>query len=902
MDPMREHAARIFWGKARPGPGAIHPTHPAWAHGLDVAAAGRALLRARPRAARALAAGLGLEVPAFEALWLHLLALHDIGKFSHLFQAKVPAHRPAHLPPPGIPDPGHPAAGLRLVGGLLMDRTAPSGLMRGWSAAPRNRLLQPIFGHHGRPVAMSESWQPEDWRPLFPPASAAAALAYWRAVEALLPAPEVPAPRAAAAAQASWLLAGLTALADWIGSNQAWFPYAAPEADLTAYWDEAGRRAEAALREAGLVPAPPGPRLAFAELTGLSHPPTAIQAWAGTVALPDGPLLILIEDVTGGGKTEAALTLAHRLLAAGRADGLYLALPTTATANAMVDRLLPLADRLYAAGARPSLALAHGRAGLHPRFRAAAEGFSVPEPGAAQGEEAELGEEADLGEEAESGAVASAWLAGESRRALLADLGVGTIDQAVLAVLPNRYGTVRLAGLAGKVLIVDEAHAYDAYMGAELARLVAFHAAGGGTTLVLSATLPAAAKAELVANWRRGAGAAGAVLTKADYPLATLLAPGQDPVEEPLDAREDLRRTLAVTRLPDRDAALARIRAAAAAGACIAWIRNSVDDAVEGAAALRAAGLDPDLFHARFAMGDRLAVEARVLARFGKASRPAERRGRVLVATQVAESSLDLDFDLVVTDLAPIDSVLQRAGRLWRHTGRERPIPGPELVVVSPDPAGTVAAGWAASAFPRASYVYRDHAILWRTARELAARPAFRVPQDVRPAIEAVFAADESDIPEALLRIHFDAVGRAGAERAAARGALLDAAAGYWPDQAWPDEGRVPTRLAEESRTVRLARVEDGRLVPWHRDPDPRLAWALSEVTVASRKLRGHLAPAPRWNDAVAAARANWSRFDDAVILLPLEPGPDDARQGILVAEDGGSLVLTYGTRLGLML
>ncbi|GJD65404.1 CRISPR-associated helicase/endonuclease Cas3 [Methylobacterium frigidaeris] len=891
MDPMREHAARIFWGKARPDPGSAHAVHPAWAHGLDVAAAGRALLRARPRAARALAAGLGLAVPAFEALWLHLLALHDIGKFSPLFQAKVPAHCPAHLPPPpGIPDPGHPAAGLRLVGGLLMDRSAPSGLMRGWNAAPRNRLLQPIFGHHGRPAAMPQDWQPEDWRPLFPPASAAAALAYWGAVEALLPAPEVTAPSAAAAARASWPLAGLTALADWIGSNQAWFPYASPEAGLAAYWDEACGRAEAALREAGLVPARPGPRRAFAELTGLPYPPTAIQAWAETVSLPDGPLLILIEDVTGGGKTEAALMLAHRLLAAGRADGLYLALPTTATANAMVDRILPLAGRLYAEGARPSLALAHGRAGLHPRFRAAAEGFPPPKPGA------------DRGEEAESAAVAPAWLAGESRRALLADLGVGTIDQAVLAVLPNRYGTVRLAGLAGKVLIVDEAHAYDAYVGAQLARLVAFHAAGGGTTLILSATLPSGAKAELVANWRRAVGSAGAVLTRADYPLATLLAPGQDPVEEDLAARADLCRILAVTRVPDRDAALARIRAAAEAGACIAWIRNSVDDAVEGAAALRAAGLDPDLFHARFAMGDRLAVEDRVRARFGKTSMPGERRRRVLVATQVAESSLDLDFDLVVTDLAPVDAVLQRAGRLWRHTRGDRPIPGPELVVVSPDPAGPIAADWAASAFPRGAHVYRDHAILWRTARELTARPAFRVPEDVRPVIEAVFSADESDIPKALKSIHFEAVGRAGAERATARGALLDFAAGYWPDQAWPDEGAVPTRLAEESRTVRLARVEGGRLVPWHPDPELRLAWALSEVTVALRKLRGHLAPVPGWHDAAAAVRAGWSRFDDAVILLPLEPGPDGTWQGTLVAEDGGPLVLTYGTRLGLML
>ncbi len=135
----------------------------------------------------------------------------------------MPALYPAHLPPvpPRLVDPGHPAAGLLLVGSRLMDRSAPSGLMRGWTPGARHYLLQPIFGHHGRPVPVPETWQPEDWRPVFPPACAAAALA------------------------------------DWIGSNQAWFPYAAPETDLPAYWDEACRRAEAALHEAGLVPARP---------------------------------------------------------------------------------------------------------------------------------------------------------------------------------------------------------------------------------------------------------------------------------------------------------------------------------------------------------------------------------------------------------------------------------------------------------------------------------------------------------------------------------------------------------------------------------------------------------------------------------------------------------------------
>ncbi len=378
-------------------------------------------------------------------------------------------------------------------------------------------------------MTIPEIWQPEDWRPHLPAGFRRGRSRLLGGRGGAVAGAGTSHTRNPAAQRASW------PLADWIGSNPAWFPCAAPEAHLPAYWDEVCSRAEAALRAAGLVPARPGPRRTFAALTRLPYAPTAIQTWAESVFesvfLPDGPLLTLIEDVTGRGQTGAALMLAHRLLAAGRADGLYLALPTTATANAKVDRIMPLAGGLYAEGAPVPRALRRRPrrpAPALPRRRRGVCGVRI------------------RGQESESGAVAKAWLAGERRSP---NLGIGTIDQVVLAVLPNRYGTVRLAGLAGKVLIVDEAHAYDAYVSAEL---VTVHAAGGGTTVILSATLPSAAKARLVTSWRRAVGAAGC------------------------------------------------------------W------------------------------------------------------------SPQVAEGSLDPDFDLMVTDLASIDSVLRCAGRLWRHEGTWR--------------------------------------------------------------------------------------------------------------------------------------------------------------------------------------------------------------------------------------
>jgi CRISPR-associated endonuclease/helicase Cas3 len=230
----------------------------------------------------------------------------------------------------------------------------------------------------------------------------------------------------------SWSLAGLTVLADWIGSRQSWFPYAAPDRDPRAYLVDVARpRALEALRLAGIAPTQVSTATGYRALTGEAPRPSPIQSWAEMVELPDGPFVAVVEDVTGGGKTEAALILAHRLLAAGRARGMYLALPTMATANAMYERLATCYRRLFADGETPSLALAHGSARLHKGFRASFEGVADPERAFEREEDPET-------EKDPSGAACAAWLADDRRRAFLADVGVGTIDQAFLAVLPAR--------------------------------------------------------------------------------------------------------------------------------------------------------------------------------------------------------------------------------------------------------------------------------------------------------------------------------------------------------------------------------------------------------------------------------------------------------------------------------
>ncbi len=670
---------RPFWGKAQPVAGSGCDWHPLWMHSLDVAAVGRILAACHPAPFRAMADALGWAADDLVRLWTLALALHDLGKFARVFQAKSPERWPAAVLGPldeatlRQADPGHPATGIGLLRRALRPLLDPA--LPGWRLPQFTTFFLPVLAHHGRPVDADDLPQLT-----FGPAAEAAALAFARAMLGLLAPPPVPAPDAAVLRRVGWRLAGLSVAADWIGSNQGWFPYAADSGEpVAAYWTgTALPRAETAVRAAGILPAPAAPYAGLAALTGRPGlVPSPLQAWAEQVDLPAGPLLFMLEDMTGSGKTEAALAIVHRLMAAGRANGLYLALPTMATANAMYRRLGTAYRRMFEAAARPSLVLAHGRAALDDGFR---QSILEPVPGQRAADDRDA-------PDGDCAAECAAWLAHDRRKAFFADIGVGTIDQALLAVLPAKHQAIRLAALADRVLVVDEAHAYDAYMSAEIDRLLAAHAMQGGHAIVLSATLPRPTKQRIALEWSAAARAPAAPRLGSAYPGATRLAVGAPVLEQPIAPRRDLPRRLVAERLADPEAAVAAIASAARAGAAIAWVRNTVDDAIAATDLLAARGIAADLFHARFAMGHRLAIENAVLARFGRDGTPEHRRGRVLVATQVVEQSLDLDFDLMVSDLAPIDLLLQRAGRVWRHLDR-RPAAGGGGGGAPPPPGG----------------------------------------------------------------------------------------------------------------------------------------------------------------------------------------------------------------------
>lgn len=868
--------------------------HPAAAHALDVAAVAMLLPRATQGA-------LSRQTLGF------LVALHDIGKLSRGFQSIVAAHWPAEAlgPPPAgsLGGPRHDLIGYRLLMhdmGERLDQVLPPkprGIKgsRGWTEADLSHVFQALAGHHGRPVAPDEALRIPSG--ILCPACTEVAQSF---VEAMLdvfrPPPLLLPASPTGVAQLGWDLAGVVTLADWVGSREAWFPYApvSAVADPRAYlWDHALPRAAAALAASGLSAAPATPFLGVRGLFPGITWPSPVQVWAESVPLPPGPVLAVIEDVTGSGKTEAAVTLAHRLLASGQAGGVFLALPTMATANAMFRRMADAYRGLFADDARPSLVLAHGRAGLDPRFAAMIEGSAS--------KDVETADPADTPAEAHC----AAWLAEDRRRALLAQFGVGTIDQAIMAVLPVRHAVLRQQGLKGKVLVVDEAHAFDPYMQRELVELLRFHAALGGSAILLSATLTQAVRAQLVDAFRAGLGAPGAALSETSYPLATL-ASADAVLEQPCDLRDGLARRMAVTRLPDAAAAVARIVVAAQAGAAVAWIRNTVDDALAAAADLRAVGLKPILFHARFAMTDRLRVEEHVMRCFGRDSKGQEREA-VLVATQVVEQSLDLDFDLLCTDLAPADLLIQRAGRLWRHPeqrpSKDRPVPGPELLVVSPEPVDDPPADWLRAALPGTAAIYSDPALLWRGARAVFAAGGIATPGDMRPLVEQ--AGNDAVIPPGLAAAAAEAEGEALAGGEMGRQNVLAFERGYTRQNgAWDPDTRTPTRLeGRQQVTLRLAVVRNGKVAPYAEADTPARAWSLSEVSVAAHWVSACPVP-PGLAAAAEMARSAWGRWerDSPLVLLAVLTAAEEGYTLDVLTKAGTAATVRYDLQMGLLL
>lgn len=511
-------------------------------------------------------------------------------------------------------------------------------------------------------------------------------------------------------------LSGFVSVCDWIGSNSPFFPYEEEAIDPDDYLQQALGQARRALNELHIIGwkadgNEPTFHEAFPEYEPYDMQRAAIDKLS---ALKDMPRLILVEYLTGGGKTELALHIGDRLLNRFGLSGAYIAMPTQATSNQMFERVGKYLQNRYTQQ-NINLQLAHGQARQQlKQWQAQAES-----------------------EGNDSGDAAGDWFGENRKRTLLAPFGVGTIDQAMLSVLQAKHHFVRLFALSQKLVIFDEIHSYDSYMNIIIERLFNWLHALNSPLILLSATLSRQGREDIL----KAVGAKEIEkMPRVRYPRLTVVEHDGNINVHELPQPET--RAVRIQRIPsDFDSLLANVQPRYHQGGCIAIVCNTVNKSIDLARFLREAqGINADdvwLFHARFPPVWRSEIEDEVLAAFGKeaAARP---RRKILVATQIIEQSLDLDFDLMISSVAPIDLLIQRVGRLHRHAGRSRPphLSEPTLLLRAPE----IGEGDVPD-FGVDEVIYARFFLLksWLKLRDM---DALRSPDDIDALMDFVYSAD----------------------------------------------------------------------------------------------------------------------------------------------------------------
>lgn len=463
-----------YWGKTNAG-----QYHRLLYHSLDVAACAIRLVERSDRLAATLMAPLGIDRSKLADLIGWATVLHDLGKLSPAFQYQSPetsviaqtlgVTRVAHAY-----DVRHDSLGWSLWQDLSATMPVDDAVLDAMDA-----VMRCATGHHGKPPSNLKNGTRVSSKRYFGPADIEAGqeLIEWAFARF---APVFP--QAQAIERASWWIAGVITLADWLGSNTEWFTFQQGEVDADAYFQEALVRADLAIDASGVVM--PAQRKTFHALFQ-GYTPTSVQQAVLELPTQEKPFFLAIEETTGGGKTEAAL-------AAAAGSSFFFGLPTMATANGLWRRVKSLEGQQ---------SLLHSKRWMMP----------------------------------DAMDRATAWLNDSGRKSLLSDIGVGTIDQAMIAAMYARYSTLRLAGLAAKTLIIDEVHAYDVYMKRILEVLIELHAKSTGSVILLSATLPLQHRRDYANAWSRGRSLNSPALVRTGFPLVTFIDSGGN-----LNEREDL--------------------------------------------------------------------------------------------------------------------------------------------------------------------------------------------------------------------------------------------------------------------------------------------------------------------------------------------------------------------------
>ncbi|MHB1286776.1 MAG: CRISPR-associated helicase Cas3' [Leptospirales bacterium] len=747
--------------------------HPLALHMIDVAASAEAVLAREPGSTRKrIAKILGMDWEDARAWILLLIACHDLGKASPGFQCKwnnMTGMDSGRSPNTEI---NHAFVSQITLAEMLGDK--------GWPDALADLVADAVGCHHGcraspttidhlsgdRRAIGKDAWTEarrdllEELVKVFKP--------HKLPVKPTLSGPDF------------MLLSGLTSFADWIGSNEIWFPFGCPEdcRNLEGWFQKRRDCADNAMNTIGWQPRIPlsSEPKSFEQAFGNKFVPRPLQQAVADILVDiTTPSILLVEAPMGEGKTEAAFFAHLDLQRRFGHRGLYVALPTKATGNAMFNRTLKF---LHDQGTdrKLDLQLLHGGALLNDTFQNLK--FSgVYDP--------EVGGEVRAGE----------WFTNK-KRALLSEYGVGTVDQALLPILPVRHNFVRLWGLANRVVVFDEIHAYDAYTGTLLVHLLRWLLALGSSVVLLSATLPPSIRRKL-------SGIVDSELPEPEvqYPRLSLFSPGEEVYQKHFDADPSRRLTLQLEAIsPELSNICSSLEEHLANGGMGLALVNTVQRAQdlylsfpEGEPLEREGqrvgkhlpdGTDVFLFHARFPADRRQKREEEVLETFGVNSRRSGRK--ILIATQVAEQSLDLDFDLIVTDLAPIDLILQRAGRLWRHVRISRPVSMPLLLVAG-------LAGSEPPAFGKPLWwdsVYREDILLrtWSLLRD-GQRKKLTLPDEIDTLVQAVYE-EQVDVSESQRERMSRALMSGEGKLIAHTGQANQSIIGFPDDASWNDPAR----------------------------------------------------------------------------------------------------------------
>ena len=734
---------RHFWGKSdREDSRRLHLLEH---HMADVGACFEALL-AQPTIRQRLAQSGGLTCldDVTVARLAVLAALHDIGKVNVGFQTRI--WQDADLPASETKRP-HRSGHIADLTPILNcdDRETAAWFFEalGWDDlltwdAEDGRTVCGLFvaalSHHGAPLKLHDTRQPNPgiWRPYGNLNPQQHVTHIGQLVRTWFPAAwSSGAPSLPSAVAFQHLFTGLCMLADWIGSDESHFAFRAqPDGD---YMHTARQNAHRAVLDIGLNleeqrnaffshPALPG----FSQLFNLPNArENAIQQ--AVTAVPPEEQLVIVESETGSGKTEAALLRFARLYEKGLVDGLYFALPTRAAASQIHGRVTAFVRNLYPAdiGLEPVLAVpGYVRAGD-------ATGKCLPNYDVWWDDHPDVRTEKRR------------WAAESTKRYLAAQIAVGTVDQAMMAALQVKHAHLRAACLTRSLLVVDEVHASDTYMSTILEHLLRAHVAAGGYAMLMSATLGSVARC-------RWLGCAE------PPPLAEAISTPYPAISMPegiIAAGENgYAKTVAVEALPamsDFADTARRALEAARAGAKVLVVRNTVGHAIQTQKALEELAGPEDagllfsvhgittLHHGRFAVGDRRLLDDAIEGLLGK-NRQAD--GRIVVGTQTLEQSLDIDADLLITNLCPVDVLLQRIGRLHRHTRQDRPhgYETPACVVLTPgdDLSPLLTSGQNANGLGPYGHVYGNVQTLEATRRLIDEYPEWRIPEMNRELVE----------------------------------------------------------------------------------------------------------------------------------------------------------------------